>query len=205
MRLCAISVFMSHTVNAVKLYKQEGGLLFADIVANNGDPEFTEAERKEILSMYSAMTAKNSTQLKLTITKHDKSGAPIESKSYYHDTDEKSFIDAFKKFYATILYTSYKGRVTESIGGVVGTVLSEEQIAEYEAKGDDCDLKIDIRLGLDGMRYTFRMYNYSVTRSFVTSNGDGIFYIDRGRTEKFMSDAIKAAAGDLNIEPDTAE
>ena len=77
--------------------------------------------------------------------------------------------------------------------------------AEYEAKGDDCDLKIDIRLGLDGMRYTFRMYNYSVTRSFVTSNGDGIFYIDRGRTEKFMSDAIKAAAGDLNIEPDTAE
>jgi len=179
--------------------------LFADIVSNDGDPEFTEAERREILAMYSIMNTKTSEQEKLTVTKHDKNGAATETKTYLRGTDEESFIDAFKKFYTTILYTNYRGRVTESTGGVVGTVLTEEQVEEYKAKGDDCDLKMDIKIGVDGIRYTFRMYNYSVTRSFVTSNGDGIFYIDRGRAEKFISDAVKAAAGDLNITHDTTE
>jgi len=185
--------------------------VFADlvekIVTNDGEATLTDEELANVNSLYKRLENKTSTQTRLKITSFDKDGNVKETKTYVYDKNDRTaegsvFMEAFKSYYKTLLYATYKGRVTET-DTVGGKVLTEEQMAEYREKGDDCDLKIDIRLGIDGKGYTFRMYNYSVTRSYITSNGNGIFYLDRNRVEKLLADAIKASLGDTNIDSTT--
>ncbi len=183
--------------------------LVKKIVKNDGTPEFTDKENEEIDYMYKKLSEKNALQTKIKISSFAKDGSLIESKIYEYDennetSDSSQFMVAFKQFYRTLLYANYKGKVTDEItSGVVGTVLTKEQMEEYKAKGDDCDLKIDIKMCVDNVGYTFRMYNYSVTRTYITANGDGIFYIDRDRAEKLLNDAVKASKGDATIESTT--
>jgi len=183
--------------------------LIEKIVKNDGAPEFTDKENEEIDYMYKKLSEKQSVQTKIKISSFSKDGSLIKAETYEFDenneTSESSqFMVAFKQFYRTLLYATYKGKVTDEItSGVVGTVLNEQQMEEYKAKGDDCDLKIDIKMCIDNVRYTFRMYNYSVTRSYITANGDGIFYLDRDRTDKLLADAIKASKGDTTIDSTT--
>lgn len=182
--------------------------LVADIVKNDGKPEFTKAERTEIDNLYSKITSKRSTQTKLRVTKFDKDGNVIETATYENDANDKTatgsvYMTAFRGIYTTFLYATYVGRVTDELGGgVVGTVLDEAQMEAYKAKGDDCDVKVEIKLGVDNTAYVLRMYHYSATRTYITSNGDGVFYVDRDRAEKFIADAVKASNGDANISSD---
>ena len=98
-----------------------------------------------------------------------------------------------------LLYSSYEGRadIADSIGGAC---LTEEDMKAYIAKGDECDVLLKVTTTLDGNSYTYRMYNYSPTRTFITSNGEGQFYILRTRAAKILADAMKVIAGNPDID-----
>ena len=82
-------------------------------------------------------------------------------------------------------------------------MLTDEEMAAFKAAGDLCDLKIHVKVNLDNIEYVYRMYNYSATKSYITVNGDGIFYILRSRVAKFINNAYSASIGDGSFEGDT--
>lgn len=180
----------------------------AKYVRNDGKVTFTSVEEQAIEKFRNAISSMNSDITSLCIKTLDMSGNIIDVKTYdYQAYNSKTspepeanvFIRAFGKFYQTLLYTSYEGRadVNDSIGGAV---LTEEEMKAYIAKGDDCDYLLKITTTLDGNVYTYRMYNYSGTRTFITSNGEGQFYLLRTRAAKIFTDALKAIAGNPDID-----
>ena len=192
-----------------------GNILFDEAVMDNfvkyymkndGESGLSSDEIKTVRALYKTLSNKTSNQDYLKVTSFDGNGNIIETNTYENvrgDLEQigTQYMTAFKNFYKTLIYASYQGRVTENdtVGGIV---LNEEQMKEYRDRGDDCDVKIDIKLNIGGIGYTYRMYNYSSTRTYVTSNGEGKFYIDRDRTNKFMVDAVKVMNGDMSINAD---
>ncbi len=205
----SISAYQKNSPNAL------GNILFDETVMNNyvkyymrneGESGLSSAEIKAVKALYKTLSNKTSDQNYLTVTSFDESGAIIEKKTYENvigdlEQEGTQYMTAFKNFYKTLLYASYQGRVSEN-DTVTGIVLSDEQTKEFRDRGDDCDVKIEINLGIGGISYTYRMYNYSATRTYITSNGEGEFYIDRDRANKFLVDAVKAMNGDMSINAD---
>ncbi len=174
----------------------------------------TEQDIANVANLHSSVTAFSSTQNRLCVTIYDNAGKVVSTNEYMYDENNKEaegsrYIQAFKSFYMTILYSTYGGYATEA-ETVGGAVLTYEQMEAYQAKGDDCDLKIDVRLCVDDTKYIYRMYNYSSSKSYITvegnetDGGEGIFYILRNRTDKFLSDAVRASKGDTSIKSDGA-
>lgn len=183
---------------------------FAKEVRNDGvKPTFTDAMSEKIDSYYASITALNSELTTLRIKTLDATGKVISSTSYDYTENaaqgsdaEKAnnYISAFKKFYQNMLYASYEGRadVADTVGGAK---LTEQEMSDFIAQGDNCDIRIKITTTLNGDAYEYRMYNYSPTRAFITANGEGQFYILRSRAEKLVTDAVKVTLGDTSIDP----
>ncbi len=188
------------------------------MVKNNaeGDREkiaaITDEDRERVADLYSVITGLTSSQDRLRVTVFGADGKEISSNIYIYDSKNEEaegtiYIRAFKKFYQTMLYASYAGYAdeAETVGGAKLTVADMEA---YQAAGDACDLKIDLRLSLDDAKYVYRMYNYSAAKSYITvetndtTGGEGMFYLLRTRAEKFLSDAVRASKGDTTIEGD---
>ena len=172
----------------------------------------TEEDLDRVSDFYYAISGITSTQSRLRVTTFDENGRVVSSNEYLFDKNNSSaegsvYISAFKKFYQTMLYSSYAGFAdeAETIGGAKLTV---EQMEAYQAAGDNCDLKIDVRLTTNDTKYVYRMYNYSAVKSYITveanetNGGEGLFYLNRTRCEKFLSDAVRASLGDSSIEGD---
>ncbi len=187
-------------------------------VRNNGEGDkeklaaITETDRARVEDLYKSVSGLTSTQERLRVTIFGADGKEISSKIYLYEknNDEAEgslYIKAFKRFYQTMLYASYAGYADEA-ETVGGAKLTPEQMDAYQATGDACDLKIDVRLSLDDAKYVYRMYNYSASKSYITvetnetTGGEGMFYLLRTRVEKFLSDAIRASRGDTTIEGD---
>ena len=177
-------------------------------VRNDEKPTFTQVEEQAIEKFRNSISSMNSDIVSLSIKTLDESGNIIDVKKYdYQEYNSKTtpeptpniYIRAFGKFYQTLLYSSYEGRadIADSIGGAC---LTEEDMKAYIAKGDECDVLLKVTTTLDGNSYTYRMYNYSPTRTFITSNGEGQFYILRTRAAKILADAMKVIAGNPDID-----
>lgn len=181
---------------------------FALKVKNDGNiPNLTEAELTSVNAFYKQINAFNTVQELLRVKTYDKDGKLLSEKLYEYDKNNSEsegsiYMSAFKKFYQTLLYSSYGGYAnkTDTVGGAV---LTDEEMAAFKAAGDLCDLKIHVKLNLDNIEYVYRMYNYSATKSYITVNGEGIFYILRSRVTKFINDAYRASIGDNTFEGDT--
>ncbi len=188
------------------------------MVKNNGEGDkdkiaaITEEDRTRVAELYTAVNGLTSSQDRLRVTFFDADGKEISSNIYIYDSNNAEsegtiHIKAFKKFYQTLLYSSYAGFADEA-ETVGGKKLTLEEMEAYQAAGDACDLKIDLRLSLDGDKYVYRMYNYSATKSYITvetnetNGGEGMFYLLLTRVEKFLSDAVRASQGDTTIEGD---
>ncbi len=188
------------------------------MVKNNGAADkdkiaaITDEDRERVADLYSSITGLTSSQDRLRVTVFDANGNQVSSNVYIYDSlneeaEGTKHIKAFKKFYQTMLYASYAGYASEA-DTIGGKKLTLEDMETYQAMGDICDLKIDMQLSLDGERYVYRMYNYSVTRSYITvetnetNGGEGMFYLMLTRVEKFLSDAVRASQGDTTIEGD---
>ena len=171
-------------------------------ISNDGvEPELTTAQKAAVESFRGAITQLTSTTDVIRLREYDEAGELISSRTFEPTStgEGDNYVSAFKSLYQTLLYAAYPGHagVEEIIGG---KYLTEEEMAAFEAS-DDFDLELTIKMTLDGKEYRFRMYGYSATKSFVTVNGEGIFYLYTTRVEKLMNDAAKAFAGDDNISP----
>lgn len=92
----------------------------------------------------------------------------------------------FRNYYKTLLYASMEGLCE----------LSEEEMAEYRALPDsEADLVLTIQ-SLSGREIVYRFYQYTERKSYMTINGQGVFYILNDRVQKFITDAQKAVAGE---------
>ncbi len=102
-----------------------------------------------------------------------------------------------RKFYQSILYTSYEGDVHSGASG-----LTDEEIADYMSRDDsECQMKLEINTSAEGHNYIYRFYRYSERRSLVTVNGaHGEFYIISSRIDKLAADAEKVLLGQF-IDP----
>lgn len=180
----------------------------AKYVKNEEKPTFTTVEEQAIEKFRNSISSMNSNIVSLCIKTLDTDGNILDVKNYEYQSYNSSttaepegnrFIRAFGKFYQTLFYTSYEGRadIADSIGGAM---LTEEQMKAYIDKGDDCDYFLKVTATLDGNVYTYRMHNYSPTRTFITSNGDGQFYLLRTRAAKIFADALKVVAGNPEID-----
>ena len=76
-----------------------------------------------------------------------------------------------------------------------GTALTKDQIDEYIAKGDDCDLRIEVGISVD-TDFVYQIHDYTGLRSFVSLNGNGIFYINRLTKNGLIEAAKTVANGD---------
>ncbi len=181
-------------------------------IKNNGEGDkdklaaITEEDRSRVEDLYSSITGLSSSQDRLRITVFGADGKEISSK-IYTAADGKDYIEAFRLFYQTILYSSYAGYADEA-ETVGGKKLTVEDMEAYQAMGDLCDLKIEMRLAFNDQKYVYRMYNYSATKSYITvetnetDGGKGMFYLLLTRVEKFVSDAVRASQGDTTIKGD---
>jgi hypothetical protein len=103
-------------------------------------------------------------------------------------------VEAFKDLYAELLITSFYGRAdqTDITGGIV---LTEQQMQELAAKGDDCSLKIEFYRSI-GVDVVYRMYDYSATKTYTTINGSGCFYISKIMKNSIIDSAKTVANGE---------
>lgn len=172
----------------------------------------TDEDLDRVADFYYSISGITSIQSRLRVTVFDEGGRTVSSNVYLLDKNNSSaegsvYISAFRKFYQTILFSNYAGFAdeAETIGG---SKLTVEQMEAYQAAGDNCDLKIDVRLTTNDTKYVYRMYNYSAVKTYITveanetNGGEGLFYINRTRCEKFLSDAVRASLGDDSIEGD---
>lgn len=180
----------------------------AKYVKNEGAPTFTTVETQAIEKFRNSISSMNSDIVLLCIKTLDAGGNILDVKNYEYqaynsktspEPEGNRFIRAFGKFYQTLFYTSYEGRadIADSIGGAM---LSEAEMKAFIAKGDDCDCFLRVTANLDSAVYTYRMYNYSPTRTFITLGGEGQFYLLRARAAKLFSDALKVVAGNPEID-----
>lgn len=102
----------------------------------------------------------------------------------------------FRKFYQTLLYTSFRGEAD----------LTEEQMEQYQAKGDEgTQLILTIKTINDFKTDTvitdvYRAYEYSSRRAYMTINGNGSFYISKPMGDKIAADAERVLNGET-IDP----
>lgn len=174
-------------------------------VVNDGQaPALSEDEQTMVKDFYKQMTAFNSTQEFLHVTTFDENGNKLSTKTYENDPDNEQaegsvYIKAFRKLYQTMLYADYEGRADVS-QGVADKSLTEEEMTAFEQMLDGYNLKIEVKLRLDGIKYVYRMYDFSATKTFVTVNGHGIFYMLRTRESKLLNAAYRASQGDTGID-----
>lgn len=94
--------------------------------------------------------------------------------------------DTFRDFYKTLLYASMEGLCD----------MTEEEMAAYRALPDsEADLILTVR-SESGRELVYRFYRYTERKSFMTINGQGVFYVLHDRVQKFATDARKAVAGE---------
>ncbi len=170
----SLSVKKSGTTTSRTLYD---GKVFSDYLAtyiSDGDipASLTSAEKEEVakffLTIQRVIVEKNRATLELNGA--EPKDIPIED---------------FERVYEIMLTTSFYGRADKSdIAG--GVILSEKDMADLIAKGDDCDMKIEFHRSV-GTDLVFRMYDYSATKSFTTINDSGCFYINKITKNKLLS------------------
>ena len=174
----------------------------ASSVSNNGEVSLTASEKTSVEAFRRSITQLTSTTDVIRLREYDENGELISSRVIEPTAtgEGDNYVSAFKMLYQTLLYATYPGHagVEEIIGG---KYLTEEEMAAFEAS-DEFDLELTIKTTFNNASYTFRTYGYSATKSLVTVNGKGIFYLYDTRVEKLMSDAAKAFSGDKNITPD---
>lgn len=91
----------------------------------------------------------------------------------------------FRHFFQTILYASADGVAN----------LTDAEMAAYRAKPDS-EAQLVMTVKTEDGDYTFRFYQYSERRSYMTINGEGELYILTDRVNKIFTDALKIIAGE---------
>lgn len=91
----------------------------------------------------------------------------------------------FRHFFQTILYASVDGECN----------LTEGEMAALRAKPDS-EAQLVMTIKTEDGDFTFRFYQYSERRSYMTINGEGEFYILSDRVVKIFKDALKIIAGE---------
>ncbi len=95
----------------------------------------------------------------------------------------------FRHFFQTILYASLEGDCT----------LTEEEMAALRAKPDS-EAQLVLTITLEDKTLTYRFYQYSERRSYITVDGVGSFYILSDRVDKIWGDAEKIIDG-IDVDP----
>lgn len=88
----------------------------------------------------------------------------------------------YRDFYKTLLYASMEGLCE----------LTEDEMADLRKGTPDVTMTVT---SLSGRELTYRFYRYTERKSYMTINGQGVFYILNDRVQKFITDAEKAVAG----------
>jgi hypothetical protein len=96
----------------------------------------------------------------------------------------------FSSFYSTFLWASYEGYCD----------IPEEQKAAFRESDDSAaQMKLSIDL-LSGENYTYRTYQYSERRAYITANGQGDFFVLRSFVDKIINTS-KVIFDGTNVEP----
>jgi hypothetical protein len=157
----------------------EFALYFKKYVNNGGENvSFTDAENAVADEVFKTVTRASTNEYRATVSVNGAAATEIP-------------VDAYKDLYEKMIIASFYGRVDEVKAGGA-TALTKDQINEYIAKGDDCDLRIEVGLSI-GSDYVYQIHDYTGLRSFVALNGNGIFYINR-ITKNGLIDAAKTVA-----------
>lgn len=96
----------------------------------------------------------------------------------------------FSSFYSSLLWASYEGFCD----------IPEEDKAAYRESDDSaCQMKLTIDTKV-GTQYVYRTYQYSERRAYITSNGEGDFFVLRSFIDKIVN-ASKTIFDGTNIDP----
>lgn len=96
----------------------------------------------------------------------------------------------FSSFYSSLLWASYEGFCD----------IPEEQKEAFRKSDDsECQVKITIDTKI-GRQYVFRTYQYSERRAYITSNGEGDFFVLRSFIDKIINTS-KIIFDGTNIDP----
>ncbi len=102
------------------------------------------------------------------------------------NTGYKPDVSNFRQFYKTLLYSSYEGECS----------LEPSEIDAFKAM-DDSEAQVVFTVKTDAGRVlTYKFYQYSERRSYVTLNGEGEFYCLKTVAEKILADAKRVQAGE---------
>jgi uncharacterized repeat protein (TIGR02543 family) len=91
----------------------------------------------------------------------------------------------FRHFFQTILYASADGVCN----------LTDEEKTAFRSKPDS-EAQLVMTIKTEDGDFTFRFYQYSERRSYMTINGSGELYILSDRVVKILNDALKVIAGE---------
>ena len=158
---------------------QDFALYFNKYVNDGGEPiALTDEQASAAEAVFKTVNRVTTNEYKATVSLNG--GAETEIP-----------VDAFKDLYEKLIIASFYGRADEVKAGG-GTPLSKEEMDAYIAKGDDCDLRIEIGITV-GTDMVYRIHDYTGLRSFVSLNGSGAFYINR-LTKNGLIEAAKTVA-----------
>lgn len=96
----------------------------------------------------------------------------------------------FSSLYSSFLWASYEGYCD---------IPEEQKEAFRESDDSACQMKLTIDL-LNGDNYTYRTYQYSERRAYITANGQGDFFVLRSFIDKIINTS-KAVFDGINVEP----
>ena len=96
----------------------------------------------------------------------------------------------FSSFYSSLLWASYEGFCDIS---------EEEKKAYRESDDSECQMKLTIDTKV-GMQFVYRTYQYSERRAYITSNGEGDFFVMRSFIDKIVN-STKTIFDGTNIDP----
>lgn len=96
----------------------------------------------------------------------------------------------FSNLYSTFLWASYEGYCD----------ISDEQKDAFKASDDSaCQMKLTIDVK-SGDTYTYRTYQYSERRAYITANGEGDFFVLRSFIDKIINTS-KVIFDGTNVNP----
>ncbi len=102
------------------------------------------------------------------------------------NTGYKPDVNNFRQFYKTLLYSSYEGDCS-----------LESSEKEALKALDDSEAQVVFTVKTDAGRVlTYKFYQYSERRSYVTLNGEGEFYCLKTVAEKILADAKRVQSGE---------
>lgn len=157
-------------------------LYYKKYVDNGGENiDFTDAQNAAADEVFLSVTRVNTEEYRATVSING--GEPTDIP-----------VDAYKDLYEKLILASFYGRVDEIKSGGA-TALTKDQIDGYIAKGDDCDLRIEVGVSV-GDDFVYQIHDYTGLRSFVVLNGNGRFYINRMTKNDFINAAKTVANGD---------